>query len=229
MIFINVSTICRKTRTVPLGVAIVSHGFHFKRMCCLIVLPCLFACVFSGCTSEYRVVREYSRELQQFHEKQPYLIGCGDRLKIVVWNHEDVSADVVVQPDGKISIPLVGDIQARGLTVEALRNEINTRMSEFIFEPSVSVAVSEVNSLKVYILGEVNSPGPYTLDSYTDVLTAIAEAGGFTIYAKKDNIQILRTIGQQELKIKFNYSQVIRGKNIVQNIPLRAGDVVIVP
>lgn len=207
----------------------MSKGFYFKHLWCLIVVPCIFAGIFSGCTSEYRVIREYSQELQQFHEKQPYLIGCGDRLKIVVWNHEDVSADVVVQPDGKISIPLVGDIQARGLTVEALRSELNTRMSEFIFEPSVSVAVSEVNSLKIHILGEVASPGTYTLDSYTDVLTAIARAGGFTIYAKKDRVEILRTVGQQELKIKFNYSQVIRGKNIAQNIPLRAGDVVIVP
>ena len=100
---------------------------------------------------------------------------------------------------------------------------------EFIREPTVSVTVVEIKSLKIYVLGEVNNPGEYDLLSYTDVLQAIAKGGGFTIYAKSNKVEIIRTFGGQKIKTRFNYSQVIRGKNLEQNIALKPGDVIVVP
>jgi polysaccharide export outer membrane protein len=146
-----------------------------------------------------------------------------------VWGQEELDSEVIVQPDGKISLPLVKEVIAAGLTVDALRQELDKRYREFILEPTVSVTVSEINSLKIYVLGEVNNPGEIDLLSYTDVLQAIAKAGGFTIYAKKNKVEIIRTFGGQKIKTRFNYSQVVRGKNLQQNIALKPGDVIIVP
>ncbi len=190
---------------------------------------CLLSLQMLGCASEYQVIDPDSGYLSQLHQDSTYVIGCGDKLRIQVWGHEDLTEDVVVRPDGKISFPLIGDIQAQGLRIEDLKQILNEKMSEYIQEPSLSVTVLELASMKVYILGEVNQPGEYELDTYTDVLQAVAKAGGFTIYAKKNDIQILRTKGNEKIKIKFNYKQVVQGRNLQQNIPLKPGDVIIVP
>ncbi len=182
-----------------------------------------------ACSSEYNIIPQNSNQLVKLHEYQPYVIGCGDMLRVVVWGHDDLSVNAVVMPDGKVSLPLVGDIHAEGLSVEALKKELNKKMSEYILEPAVSVSVSQIKSMKIYIIGEVNRPGEYDLVSYTDVLQAVAKAGGFTIYAKKSKVQVIRDDGNRRMKIKFDYNQVVKGKNLDQNIPLKPGDVIIVP
>jgi len=199
----------------------IAKTTRFVCMACMVVL--------CACASEYTVLDSVGDVMQSLHTDNEYIIGCGDKLRIKVWAQEGLDTDVVVQPDGMVALPLVNDVQAAGLTVEALREALEKRYREFIFEPTVAITVSEINSLKIYVIGEVNNPGEYALLSYTDVLQAIAKAGGFTIYAKKNKIEIIRTFGGQKIKTRFNYDQVIRGKNLQQNIPLKPGDVIIVP
>ena len=200
---------------------------HISKKNWLFLMVCaVFLC---SCASEYTVLNSVADIMQSLHGEEGFLIGHGDRLRIDVWGQEELDSDVIVQPDGKISLPLVKEVIAAGLTVDALRQELDKRYREFILEPTVSVTVSEINSLKIYVLGEVNNPGEIDLLSYTDVLQAIAKAGGFTIYAKKNKVEIIRTFGGQKIKTRFNYSQVVRGKNLQQNIPLKPGDVIIVP
>jgi polysaccharide export outer membrane protein len=182
-----------------------------------------------SCASEYTVLDSVTDIMQTLHGDDEFLIGHGDRLRVSVWGQEGLDVDVIVKPDGNISLPLVEDVPAVGLTVDALREELDKRYREFIFEPTVSVTVTEINSLKIYVVGEVNNPGEYDLLSYMDVLQAIAKAGGFTMYAKRNKVEIIRTFGGQKIKTRFNYSQVVRGKNLQQNIPLKPGDVIIVP
>jgi len=182
-----------------------------------------------SCASEYTVLNSVADIMQTLHSEEKFIIGHGDRLRVAVWGQQDLDVEVTVQPDGEISLPLVEDVQAAGLTVDALRKDLQERYHEFILEPTVSIIVREIRSLKIYVMGEVNKPGEYDLLSYTDVLQAITKAGGFTIYAKKSKIEIIRTFGGQKIKTRFNYNQVLRGKNLQQNIPLKPGDVIIVP
>lgn len=182
-----------------------------------------------SCASEYTILNSVADIMQTLHTEEDFVIGYGDRLHIAVWGQEDLDRDVIVQPDGKVALPLVDAVPAVGLTVDALRQELDKRYMEFIREPTVSVTVVEIKSLKIYVLGEVNSPGEFDLLSYTDVLQAIAKAGGFTIYAKRNKVEIIRTFGGQKIKTRFNYNQVVRGKNLQQNIPLKPGDVIVVP
>lgn len=189
-----------------------------------------FFLLISGCSRvEYEVIGQDSEYLAKLQQDQSYLIGCGDILQVLVWGHDELTTNNVVRPDGNISLPLIGDIQAEGLSVDDLKKEMNRRMGEYIQEPSVSVSVSEINSLKIYIIGEVRAPGEQNLISYTTVLQAIARAGGLTEFAKRNKIQIIRTQGDEKIKIKFNYNQVIKGKKLDQNIPLKPGDVILVP
>jgi polysaccharide biosynthesis/export protein len=199
----------------------ISQKSYLLFMACAVLL--------CSCASEYTVLNSVADIMQTLHTGDEFVIGHGDRLHIAVWGQEGLDSDVIVQPDGKISLPLVDAVQAVGLTVDALRLELGKRYMEFIREPTVSVTVVEIKSLKIYVLGEVNSPGEYDLLSYTDVLQAIAKAGGFTIYAKRNKVEIIRTFGGQKIKTEFNYSQVVRGKNLQQNIPLKPGDVIVVP
>lgn len=182
-----------------------------------------------ACASDYVIVRSGSSAISDMHREQVYLIGKGDTLQIRVWGQEALATDTVVRPDGKISLPLLGDIHVEGLTIDVLKDDLDRRFGEFINAPNASVLVRDIQSMKVYILGEVVRPGEYPLSARTDVLQAIAMAGGFTIYAKKTRIEILRNQGDERIKIYCNYNQVISGKNIDQNIPLMPGDVVVVP
>lgn len=190
------------------------------------LLTCLLC---TACATEYAIIDQGSSTLVNYRQEQIYVLGCGDRVSIRVWGKDNLNTEAIIRPDGNISVPLVGDIQARGLRVEELKEELNKRFRDYIFEPSVSVTVVDIKSLKAYILGEVVRPGEIDIVAPTDVVRAIALAGGFTIYAKKNKIQIIRTEGDKKMKIKFNYDQVIRGINVDQNILLHPGDVIIVP
>jgi polysaccharide biosynthesis/export protein len=159
-----------------------------------------------------------------------YVIGANDVLAINVWKEPEVSRSVPVRSDGKISLPLVGELQASGQTPRQLEQEISKRLQNYISEPEVTVIVTDSKSQKVNILGMVVKPGAYLLTSSTTVLDAIAMAGGFKDFAKQKSIYVLRQApdGTQK-RIPFNYKEVIKGKNPEQNIRVQTGDTVVVP
>ncbi len=160
-----------------------------------------------------------------------YKIGPEDVLEVVVWKDEDLSDEVLVRPDGKISLPLIGDLEVKGLTVAEVGEAIEARLAEFKKSPDVTVVVQEVNSYSVYVMGEVASPGRWQLKSYLTVLQVIALAGGFSEFAKTDKIFVLRKLPETggEIRLDFDYGEVIAGKNPAQNVVLIPGDTIVVP
>jgi polysaccharide export outer membrane protein len=158
-----------------------------------------------------------------------YVIGPDDALDVVVWRDKDMSASVVVRPDGKISLPLVNDIQAAGLTPDQLREAVKAGVARFVTDPSVTIVVRQINSRKVFVTGSVNKPGPYPLSDTMTVLQMLALAGGLGEYANGKEILVMRTERGQTQSFKFNYKDVSKGKNLQQNIVLRPGDTIVVP
>jgi polysaccharide export outer membrane protein len=158
-----------------------------------------------------------------------FVIGNDDVLTINVWKEPDISRSVPVRSDGKISLPLVGEVQAAGLTPLKLEKDIAAKLKNYISEPEVTVIVQQVNSQKFNILGQVARPGSYALANSPTVLDAIALAGGFRDFAKKKNIYVLRQGASGESRIPFNYKDVSQGKNMSQNIRLQPGDTIIIP
>jgi len=159
-----------------------------------------------------------------------YIIGADDVLAINVWKEPEVSRTVPVRSDGKISVPLAGEVQASGETPRQLEKELVTKLQSFISEPEVTVIVSEVKSQKFNILGMVAKPGSYPLTNSSTVLDAIATAGGFRDFAKQKSIYILRQNSDGgETRLPFNYKDVIKGKNSAQNIKLQPRDTIVVP
>ena len=158
-----------------------------------------------------------------------YVIGPDDALTVVFWREKELSADVVVRPDGMISLPLINDVRAEGLTPEQLRLALTTAAAKFVEEPTVTVVVKAIHSRKVFITGQVGKPGPYPLNGPTTVLQLIAMAGGVAEYADKSKILVVRKEGGKDLAFPFNYSEVTNGKRLQQNIELKPGDSVIVP
>jgi polysaccharide biosynthesis/export protein len=158
-----------------------------------------------------------------------YVIGPDDLLSIVFWREKDMSAEVAVRPDGMISLPLVNDVKAAGLTPEQLRVKVSEAASRFVEEPTVTVVVKAVNSRKVFITGSVGKIGAYALGGSTTVLQLIATAGGLLEYADAKKIMIVRTENGRQVTLRFNYKDVVTGKNLRQNVDLKPGDTVIVP
>lgn len=159
-----------------------------------------------------------------------YVIGPGDVLAINVWKEPEASLPtVVVRPDGFISVPMVKEIEAAGLTPIELEKELSLRFAHFFREADISVIVKEVHSEKVYLIGAVKKEGPITVKAPLTVLQAVAEAGGLTDYAKRGKIYILRRDNGKEVRLPFDYGAVIQGKRSEQNIILRPGDTVVVP
>ena len=143
-----------------------------------------------------------------------YLLGPEDILEISVWKDEALTKEVVVRPDGKISFPLVGDIQASGRTTKQLQEELTKEISEYVPDPVVTVMVLQVNSLKVYVVGKVTRPGEYKVGKCINVMQALSMAGGLTPFADSDDIVILRNNGGKQEKIKFDYSKASKGKDL---------------
>lgn len=158
-----------------------------------------------------------------------YVIGPGDVLAVRFWRRDDISADVVVRPDGKISLLLLDDIQAAGLTPEQLRDAIRTKADRFFEDARVTVIVKEVNSRMVYITGLVAHPGPYPLRRSLTVLQLISMAGGLLDFANGDHIGVMRTTQGHQIGLSFNYNEVKNFKHLEQNIELQPGDTVVVP
>ncbi|HEV2201487.1 MAG TPA: polysaccharide biosynthesis/export family protein [Bryobacteraceae bacterium] len=154
-----------------------------------------------------------------------YVVGPEDVLFIRVWREMDFTASYIVRPDGKITIPLVGDVQAAGLTPERLGEQLKQALSDFINSPDVTVTVTQVNSKKFFITGQVFRPGEFPLVVPTRVFDALSNAGGFRDFANKKKIVIIR--GAE--RIRFNYTDMLKGKNPEQNIFMENGDTIVVP
>ena len=158
-----------------------------------------------------------------------YVIGPEDVLTVVFWRDKDMTTDVAVRPDGRITLPLIHDVQAAGLTPEELRDHITTAATKYLDDPNVTVVVKAINSRKVFITGMVGKGGPYALTAPTTVLQLISMAGGVHEFAKTKDIIIVRNESGKQAVFKFNYDDVKKGKNLKQNIELKPGDTVIVP
>ena len=158
-----------------------------------------------------------------------YVIGPEDVLTIVFWREKDLSSEVIVRPDGRISLPVLQDIDAAGLTPEQLRTSLTQHAERYVEDPNVTVVVKEINSRRVFITGQVAKPGPYNLISPTSVVQLIAMAGGLLEYADDKHIVIMRTENGNPVSYGFNYREVAERRNLKQNIALKPGDTVIVP
>lgn len=162
-------------------------------------------------------------------KEQSYILGPEDVLTISVWKDEHLTKEAVVRPDGMISFPLVGDVQAADRTVEEVRADLTKQLSKFIPNPHVSVAVTKLLSYRIYVLGRVNKPGEYMVGHRTDVLQALSLAGGVTPYAAENDIKIMRRDRGEQRVFEFRYGDAKKGKDLAQNIVLQRGDVVMVP
>jgi polysaccharide export outer membrane protein len=158
-----------------------------------------------------------------------YQVGPEDVIGVLVWHEPDMSGDFTVRPDGKISLPLIGDLQAAGRTPEQLSNDIDQAAARYVEQPSVSVVLRQLNSRKVFITGQVKESGSFPLAAPRTVLQLIALAGGLTEYADADHITVMRTEEGQTKIFKFNYKDVAKGQHLEQNIQLLPGDTVVVP
>lgn len=158
-----------------------------------------------------------------------YLIGEDDVLNINVWKEAEISRTVPVRPDGKISLPLVNDIQAAGLTPVQLGTVITEKLKKFIADPQVTVIVTSINSRRIYIVGEAGRPGAFPMLPNMTVLQALSSAGGFSQFANLKGIYVLRLENGKQVKFPFNYKEVIKGEKIEQNIILKPGDTIVVP
>ena len=158
-----------------------------------------------------------------------YVIGPEDVLGVVYWRDKDMTGDVAVRPDGKISLPLLNDVQAAGMTPAQLRDKLVDASKQYFEDPSITVVVKQMNSRKVFITGEVGKPGPYPLAGPTTVLQLISIAGGLRDYADSKKILIVRNENGKQTSFLFNYKDVVSRKNLRQNIELKPGDTVIVP
>jgi polysaccharide biosynthesis/export protein len=164
------------------------------------------------------------------NSKENYIIGSGDMLSVNVYNEPEVTGKVPVRPDGMITIPLIGEVQASGQTPDKLQATIAKKLADYVRQPSVTVVVEEMNSRQFNVLGQVQHPGTFNLNRPTRVLDALAEAGGFTEFAKSAKIYVLRRDSSgSATKIAFNYKRVSEGKSDQDDVELQPGDTVIVP
>jgi polysaccharide export outer membrane protein len=202
-------------------------AMHHHRIRVIVLLMC-FPFLLAGC---------FGPELgpKSYEAPTGFLLGAEDELEITVWGNKDLTRVTAVRPDGLISMPLIGDVQAAGLTADALAQRIAERLKQYLAtSPAVSVSVKELNSYSVYVLGEVAKPGKFQLKSYITVLQAISMAGGFTDYAKKNRLQVVRVTQngdqkRQEVHIPIRYDDLVSGRGEPGNIVLHPGDTVVVP
>lgn len=157
-----------------------------------------------------------------------YVIGADDQLKISVWNETNLTEIVPVRPDGKISMPLLNDIAAAGLTPLQLKDSITEKLRKYIADPRVTIVVTAMNSRRIFVTGEVTHTGPMALLPHMTVLQALAQAG-FTQFANLKGIYLLRTDNGKQTRLAFNYKEVVKGNRPEQNIPLKPGDTIVVP
>lgn len=166
-----------------------------------------------------------------------FFLGPEDVLKVTVWKSPDLSGEVTIRPDGTITLPLIGDVSAAGLTANVLAKRISERLTEYVSSPIVTVQVKEVNSYFIYVMGEVVKPGKYQLKSYVNVMQGIALGGGFAPFANKNKIKVLRNVStgaagheeKHQIEIPVHYDDILKGSAVPGNFILLSGDVIVVP
>lgn len=166
---------------------------------------------------------------QKAPEDKDYILGSEDVIEVQVWKNESLSKTVTIRPDGKISLPLIGDVEAAGATANQLRDSIKEKLKQYKETPEVSVIVKEINSMMVFVTGEVAHPGKVMLRSETTLLQAITMAGGFTQYASSNKITLLRRINGVETRQVVRYKDIVSGKNPKDDVVLQRGDTIVVP
>jgi polysaccharide export outer membrane protein len=186
----------------------------------LIVLPCAFVPTVQGAEAP----KENAAAVDSGYRIQP-----GDVLQVSVWKEKDLEREVLVRPDGALSFPLAGDIQATDKTVEQLRRELGQKIGKYIPDPVVTVAVKAATGYKIYVVGRVARPGEYVTTRYVDVVQALSLAGGVTPFASANSIKILRRKDSVVYAIPFKYGRIESGRSLEQNIMLQSGDTVLVP
>lgn len=197
-----------------------------KRKFYSIVFPLLFSII---------LIYSDIKPLYGAEEKGPvpansgFYLGPEDILEISVWKDESLTRQVVVRPDGMISFPLIGEVEAGGHSVEWLEKEIKKRINKYVPDAMLSVTVIQINSIKIYVTGKVARPGEYRIGRKINIMQALSLAGGLSAFADANNILVLRTEKSSQIRIPFRYKEVEKGENLEQNIVLETGDVVVVP
>ena len=166
---------------------------------------------------------------ERANPRMPYTINPGDLLEISVWKEPDMQRQVLVRPDGAFSFPLSGDILAEGRTVEAIRQELTNQLEAYIPDLVVTVTVAEVRGNKIFVFGQVKTPGEFIVNPRVDVIQALSIAGGVTPFAQLNSIKILRRRNGEQSIFQFRYSDIVKGQDLEQNILLEVGDIVLVP
>jgi polysaccharide export outer membrane protein len=160
---------------------------------------------------------------------QNYIIGPGDVIDMSIWKDEALRGQMIVLPDGTISFPLIGELRAAGRTLAELKQEVVEKISVYVPDPTLSAEVKQVNSMLIYIIGRVNQPNRFVINTNITVLQALAMAGGLNPFAKRGSIKVFRQEGDKTKLFPFHYDDVIEGKRLEENITLKRGDIVVVP
>lgn len=161
-------------------------------------------------------------------DEKSYILGAEDQISVMVNNSQEFNGNHLIRPDGRITVNLVGEVPAAGLTPEELTNSLREKIKKYVVDPDVTVAVLAINSKRFFIQGEVNRPGEYKLVVPTKVLEALVNAGGFRDFAKTKDIVVIREEGSATARLHFNYNDVIKGKHLDQNVLLKPGDIIVV-
>jgi polysaccharide biosynthesis/export protein len=188
-----------------------------------------FLFVLVAVMSVFILIGEETSQAQAPHDSPSYLIGPNDILSIYVWKEPELTREVTVMPDGRVTFPLAGEIVAQGQTVTQLKKAITQKLEKYVTAPEVTVIVKESKSQMIYTIGKVARPGPYPLISSMTILQALSAAGGFTEWADQKNIVIVRRQAGKEIQIPFNYKEFTSGQNLDKNILLQPGDTIVVP
>lgn len=183
------------------------------------LIPLLLACAAAA----------QAQEEMPSADQAGYRVNAGDRLEISVWREENLQREVLVQPDGRFSFPLAGQIMAEGRTVAQIRDELESRLSAYIPDLVSTVTVVDVNGNRIFVIGQVNAPGSFVMNPSLDVMQALAMAGGTTPFAALKDIRILRRENGVQEALEFDYTEVADGDSLEQNVLLQSGDVVVVP
>jgi len=191
------------------------------------VMPCGLAIL--GLSASIVLAQATSPKEPDRSSEGEYLLHAGDVVQIFVWKEPDLTRDVTVRLDGRITMPLLGDIQASGRTPQELAKEITSKLAALIGNPVVTVSLTQPNSSRFFVIGMVNNPGGYPLTGRVTVLQALALAGGFKDFAKTDKILVIRSSSGAPTATPFNYKKIEDGSDLAQNVALRAGDTILVP
>jgi len=201
-----------------------------KKVIALVALG-IYLAALGGCAAGISPMTEAQAAAAQAvpPDQEKYLLGPEDAIEISVWKEPELTKQLVVRPDGKITYPLIGEVQAAGLSVKALQTEISKRLEKYVTDANVTVILLKAQYYKIYVTGKVNKPGDFVVGRPTTVMQAIAMAGGLTPFASPGSIAVLRNTGGKEEIYPFDYKAVARGQSLEQNRILLPGDVIVVP